>query len=119
MKRRDFIVWFSAVTATSIAYAQRTTIPRIGLLDPGIRHLFDAFIKGMSDVGYLEGQTVSYVWRSGEGRPDRLAAYAAELVQLKVDMIVTAGPPPVRAAMNATATIPIVMAAHGDAIGWG
>ena len=120
MKRRDFLVWFSATTASSsIAYAQRTTVPRIGLLDPGIRHLFDAFIKGMSDVGYIEGETVSYVWRSGEGRPDRLAADAAELVQLKVNVIVTAGPPPVRAAMNATATIPIVMAAHGDAVGWG
>jgi putative ABC transport system substrate-binding protein len=119
MKRRDFIVWFSAATGSSIAYAQRTTVPRIGLLDPGIRHLFDAFIKGMSDVGYIEGETVYYVWRSGEGRPDRLGAYAAELVQLKVDVIVTAGPPPVRAAMNATSTIPIVIAAHGDAVGWG
>jgi putative ABC transport system substrate-binding protein len=119
MRRRDFIVWLGAATTPSIAYAQRTTVPRIGLLDPGIRHLFDAFMKGMSDLGYVEGQTVSYVWRSGEGRPDRLAAYAAELVQLKVDVIVTAGPPPVQAAMNATATIPIVLAAHGDVVGWG
>jgi ABC-type uncharacterized transport system substrate-binding protein len=119
MRRRDFIVWLGATTTPSIAYAQRSTVPRIGLLDPGIRHLFDAFMKGMSDLGYVEGQTVSYVWRSGEGRPDRLAAYAVELVQLKVDVIVTAGPTPVVAAMNATATIPIVLAAHGDVVGWG
>jgi putative ABC transport system substrate-binding protein len=119
MRRRDVIVWFGAAVAPSIAFAQRTTVPRIGLLDPGIRHLFDAFIKGMSSLGYIEGEKVSYVWRSGEGRPDRLAAYAADLVQLKVDVIVTAGPTPVAAAMNATTTIPIVMAAHGDAVGWG
>ena len=119
MRRRDFIGWVGVATASSRAYAQRTTVPRIGLLDPGLRHLFDAFIKGMSDLGYTEGETVSYIWRSGDSQSDRLAADAAELVRLRVDVIVTGGPLPVRAAMNATATIPIVMGAHGDAIGWG
>jgi len=119
MRRRDFIVWLGVATTSSSANAQRTTVPRIGLLDPGLRHLFDAFIKGMSELGYIEGETVSYIWRSGEGGPDRIAADAAELARLKVDVIVTGGPLPVRAAMNATAMIPIVMGAHGDAVGWG
>ena len=98
---------------------QAVPVPRIGLLDPGDSTFTATFIKGMQDLGYAEGRNVSYVRRSAEGHADRIPALAAELVDLKVDLIVTVAPLPVSAAMAATATIPIVFAALGDAVGTG
>ena len=65
----------------------------------------------------MEGKNIVIEWRSAEGKPDRLPALAAELVRLKVDVIVTAGPTATRAAKEATATIPIVMAQDTDPVG--
>jgi putative ABC transport system substrate-binding protein len=88
--------------------------PRIGLLDSGSRAgrapLWEAFRQGMHELGYVEGRTVTYEARSADGDLDRLAAFAAELVRLKADVIVVGTSSAARAARQATAAIPIVMA---------
>ena len=78
----------------------------------------DAFKQGLSDLGYVEGKNVVIESRWAEGRFDQLPALAAELAALNVDVIVTAAPPAVRAAQQATKTIPIVMSVH-DPVGMG
>ena len=73
-----------------------------------------AFRQGLAELGYVEGQTFVLEYRSAEGRPERFSDLATELVQLKVDVIVTRGTPATLAAKHATQTIPIVMASSGD-----
>jgi putative ABC transport system substrate-binding protein len=73
----------------------------------------------MRELGYVEGKNILIEWRSAEGKQDRLAALTAELVRLKVDIIITGGPPSTRAAKEATVTIPIVMAFDNDPVGNG
>ena len=122
MRRRDFIAMIGGAAALwpfAARAQQPAAMPRIGLLDPGVAHLFAAFLKAMQDLGYEEGRNVAYVRRSAEGHAERMPALAAELVDAKVDVIVTAAPQAVRAAMAATKTIPIVFAAIGDAVGAG
>ncbi len=93
-------------------------VPRIGFLSlttepmPQLR----AFRQGLRDLGYVEGRSLVIEYRSADRRLDRLPALAAELVALDVDVIVTYATPGVRAAMGATRTIPIVVAAIGDAV---
>ena len=104
--------------------AQQTgTVPRIGLLSltsPSDRPpLLDAFRQRLRELGWVEGQNVVIDYRYAEGRVDRLPDLAAELVRLKVDLIVSAGTQGVTAAKNATVTIPIVMVAVRDPIGTG
>ncbi len=98
-------------------------VPRIGILETGSlagrAPLWDAFRQGMHELGYVEGQTVIFEARGADGKPERLAALAAELVRLKVDAIVTAGTSAIPAARQATATIPIVMATGSDPVGLG
>jgi putative ABC transport system substrate-binding protein len=94
-------------------------LPRVGILSAGLVENFAAFFAGMRDLGYIEGQNIIYLRRSAEGRAGPIPQHALELVQAKVDVIVTAGPLPVQAAMRATSTIPIVFAALGDAIAAG
>jgi putative ABC transport system substrate-binding protein len=101
-------------------------VARIGLLwfdtepPPGIAHEDGSFLKGMSELGYAEGRNVSYERRYGDRRLDRLALAAAELVRLKVDVIVAGGPAPLAAATAATRTIPIVSVGGSDPVreGW-
>jgi putative tryptophan/tyrosine transport system substrate-binding protein len=69
----------------------------------------EAFRQGLRELGYVEGKNIVIEWRSAEEKPDRLPALAAELVRLKVEIIVTTGSTPTRAAREATSTIPIVM----------
>jgi putative ABC transport system substrate-binding protein len=94
---------------------------RIGYLETGVvRPLpWGAFRERLRELGYIEGQTVAFEVRWGDGQLDRLPKLAAELVRLKVDVIVTAGSPAARAAKNATTSIPIVMATGGDPVGLG
>jgi putative tryptophan/tyrosine transport system substrate-binding protein len=73
-----------------------------------------AFRQGLAELGYVEGQTFVLEYRSAEGRPERFSDLATELVQLKVDVIVTRGTPATLAAKHATQTIPIVMASSGE-----
>ena len=102
---------------------QPTKIPRIGFLGASspsaISARIEAFRQGLRELGYVEGKNIVIEYRYAEGKLDRLPALAAELVRLKVDVIVTAGPAPTRAAKEATATIPIVMAQDPDPVGNG
>src|SRR5436309_4253053 len=68
----------------------------------------EAFRQGLRELGHGEGKNIVVEWRYAEGKPDRLPALAAELVRLKVDIIVSSGATPTRAAKEATHTIPIV-----------
>jgi ABC-type uncharacterized transport system substrate-binding protein len=77
----------------------------------------DAFRQGLRELGYLEGKNIVIELRSAEARTDQLPILAAELVRLKVDVIVTGGPLPTRSAKEATSTIPIVMAFDTDPVG--
>jgi putative ABC transport system substrate-binding protein len=79
----------------------------------------DAFRQGLRELGYKEGQNLEIVYRSSDGRDDRFPGLARELVNLKVDLIVTRGTPATLAAKRATQTLPVVMAATGDPVGSG
>jgi len=107
-----------------IAEAQQPKkVPRIGYLSGSppfsIAERTEAFRQGLRELGYMEGKNIVIEWRSGEGKRDRFPAVAADLVRLKVDLIVTAGPLVTRAAKQATSTIPIVMAQDPDPVGNG
>jgi putative ABC transport system substrate-binding protein len=80
---------------------------------------WDAFRERLRELGYVEGQTVTLETRWADGQVDRLPGLAAELVRLKVDVIVTAGSPAALAAKKATTSVPIVMATGGDPVGLG
>ena len=102
---------------------QPTKVPRIGYLigtSPTANAArIEAFRQGLRELGYVEGKTIIIEWRYAEGKLDRFPALAAELVHLKVDIIVTGGPPATRAAKEATITIPIVMEQDSDPVGNG
>jgi putative ABC transport system substrate-binding protein len=118
-----------ALTAVLLALSfpaqaqQPKKVPRIGFLSgsppSSITARTEAFRQGLRDLGYVEGKNIVIEWRSGEGKRDRFPALAADLVRLKVDVIVTAGPLVTRAAKQATSTIPIVMAQDPDPVGNG
>ena len=93
-----------------------TLMPRPASLSS---HYYGAFPKGMRDLGYVEGKNLVIEWRFANGNFDRLPALAAELVELKVDIIVASGSPAIRAAQKATTTIPIVMGSTSDPVGGG
>ena len=98
--------------------AQR--IYRIGWLSTIYEEvLWQAFVDGMRERGWIDGKNVTFERLYSEGRNDRLPALAAQLVQSKVDLIVTTGTPPTSAAKDATTTIPIVFFAVGDAVATG
>ena len=79
----------------------------------------DAFLKGMRELGYVEGRNLVVEWRFADGKFERLPGLAADLVQLKVDVIVAVASPAIGAAQKATTTIPIVMATTADPVGGG
>ncbi len=98
---------------------------RIGILgnvpltDPEGARVWGAFIQGLRELGYVEGQNITIERRFSEGKYERLPDLAADLVRLKVDVIVAPATNPVFAAKQATRTIPIVMTGSGDAVGSG
>jgi putative ABC transport system substrate-binding protein len=102
---------------------QPKKLPRIGFLavnpPSALSARVEAFRQGLRDLGYVEGKNIVIEWRFGEGRADRVPALAAELVRLKVDIIITGGGSATRAAKEATSTIPIVMAFDSDPVGSG
>jgi len=105
-----------------IAEAQPLTkLSRIGFLNVGTPATSPArqevFRQGLRDLGYVEGKNIVIEWRYAEGKPDRLPAIAADLVRLKVDVIVTGGGISTRSAKDATVTIPIVMTQDIDPVG--
>jgi putative ABC transport system substrate-binding protein len=117
------LVVVSVLAVGVIAEAQPTKIPRIGYLtgnSPSTNAArIEAFRQGLRELGYVEGKNIIIEWRYAEGKADRLPALAAELVRVKVEVIVTTGPGPTRAAKEATTTIPIVMAQDPDPVGNG
>jgi putative tryptophan/tyrosine transport system substrate-binding protein len=120
MRRREFISLIGGAAAWPLAArAQRGgKIWRVGMLDstsPTVNAAnFDALRRGMREHGYVEGQNLVIEYRSADGRNERYPELAAELVRLKVDVIVTRGTPAVLAVRSATATIPVVMAAIAE-----
>jgi len=119
LDRRTFIggVVCGLLAAPLVAEAQQQAgkLPRIGVLTSGpmTAVLQEAFRQGLRDHGYVEGQNILVEWRAAEGGSDRANVLAVELVGLKVDVIVAIFTPAVRAAKDATSTIPIVMAPAG------
>jgi ABC-type uncharacterized transport system substrate-binding protein len=121
--RKSFL-WVSLVAVLGgapIAQAQQPTkVPRIGLLFTNFPSTNtarkEAFRQGLRDLGYVEGKNVVIEYRYAEGKQDRFPILAAELVHLKVDVIVTGGGASTRVAKNATATIPIIMAQDNDPV---
>jgi putative ABC transport system substrate-binding protein len=108
----------------SSAQAQQSTkVPRIGFLDAstasGSAVLVDAFRQELSKLGWIEGKNITVEYRFAEQKSERLPELAAELVRLKVDLIVVAGGQPAQAAKKLTTTIPIVMTNHADPVGAG
>jgi putative ABC transport system substrate-binding protein len=116
------IIAFAMCGAVATAQ-QPTKIARIGFLTgASLSSQFarnEAFRQALRELGYVEGKSIVIEWRSYEGREDRRPALAAELVRLKVDVIVAGGSGDIQAAKDATATIPIVMIAGGDAVASG
>jgi len=126
MDRRAFLTTLTgALLAAPIAAGaqQPNRVPQIGLLGGGsasaIAGRIDAFRQGLRDLGYVESKTIVIEERWAEGKLDRLPALAAELVRLKVDAIVSAGPTVTRACRDAKITTPIVMAFDDDPVGSG
>jgi putative tryptophan/tyrosine transport system substrate-binding protein len=111
----------------SVDAQQPTKIPRIGNLGAGVGFgssssgspRAETFRQGLRELGYVEGKNIVIEWRSSDGKLDRLPALAAELVRLKVEVIVTGGGSSTRAAKEATSTIPIVMQQDNDPVGNG
>src|SRR6266849_4482283 len=98
---------------------QAAKVPRIGYLAPNlatIPHLLEAFRQGLRDLGYVEGRNVVIEYRDAEGKLERLPALAAELVALKVDVIVAPVTPSALAAKQATRTLPVVFIGVADPV---
>jgi putative ABC transport system substrate-binding protein len=123
---------WAAIVAIGVTFAmcgavaeaqQPKKVPRIGYLfntSPSAASArVEAFRQGLRELGYVEGKNIVIEYRHAEGKFDRLPSLAAELVRFKVDVIVTAGPLPTRAAKEATTTIPIIMAQDPDPVGNG
>jgi putative ABC transport system substrate-binding protein len=112
------------LTTASPADAQQPKkVPRIGYLSATSPSAnvgrIEAFRQGLRELGYVEGKNIVIEWRYAEGKFDRLPELVAELVRLKVDIIVTSGPQSTRVAKEATVTIPIVMGFDPDPVGGG
>jgi putative ABC transport system substrate-binding protein len=125
--KSKFLFWLLItvllMTARPADAQQAKKVSRIGFLTTvspsAIADRVEAFGQGLRELGYVEGKTIVIEWRSAEGKLDRLPALAAELVGLKVDVIVTAGPTVTRAAKEVTSTIPIIMGFDNDPVGNG
>jgi ABC-type uncharacterized transport system substrate-binding protein len=126
LRRRDFITLLggAALPLPLAARAQQPAkLPTIGFFGTStplaMSQWVAAFVQRLRELGWIEGRTVAFEYRWAEGRSERMAEIAAELVRLKVDIIVTYSTPPVVAAKQATAVIPIVSAVMGDPVGTG
>ena len=126
MKRREFITLLASATATQVVPAraqQPASLRTIGFFGSstasGMEHWTAAFIQRLTELGWIEGRTLAIEYRWAEGRNERYAEIANELVRLKVDLILTYGTPPTKAAKQATSVIPIVFAAAADPVASG
>ena len=125
MRRREFIAALGGAAAWPLtARAQQPAkLPTIGVLGSGTAaaqaQWTAAFMQRLNELGWTEGRNVAIEYRWGEGRSERFGEIAAEFVRLKVDVILTHNTPPVLAAKQATAVIPIVFATSGDPVASG
>src|SRR5438093_6605376 len=126
IRKINFYIALSAVVVTlcgPVHAQQAGKIFRIGFLDQstasGMAGLLEAFRQELSKLGWIEGKNITIEYRFAEQKNERLPELAAELVRLKVDLIVVRGTPATLAAKSATTTIPIVMAASADPVGAG
>jgi putative tryptophan/tyrosine transport system substrate-binding protein len=125
VNRRKFISLFGAAAAWPLAARaqQAGKLPTIGFLGTStslaMNRWVTAFVQRLRELGWIEGRSVAIEYRWAEGRYEHLAEIANEFVRLKVDVIVTYATPPVVAAKQATAVIPIVSAVMGDPVGTG
>jgi len=125
-RKTVIVVWLIALALAPFHLAdaqQPKKVPRIGLLSTvsssSIAARMEAFRQGLRELGYVEGKNIFIEHRSAEGKPDRARELVAELMRLKVDVIVTTGPTSTRTAKEATVTIPIVMGFDTDPVGNG
>lgn len=126
MSRREFIklIGGAALAWPVAARAQQIAkLPRLGFIGSStasaMSSWINAFVQRLAELGWVQDQTVSIEYQFADGDSDRYAAIASEFVRKKVDAIVTYGTPPTKAAMDATATIPVVFAAAADPVGAG
>jgi putative tryptophan/tyrosine transport system substrate-binding protein len=117
------IVLALALVGARIEAQQPAKVSRIGYLGLSFPSAnvarIEALRQGLRDLGYIEGENIVFEWRWAEGKAERIPELAAELVKLKVDIIVTGGSTATRAAKKATVTIPIVMSQDSDPVGSG
>jgi putative ABC transport system substrate-binding protein len=125
MRRREFVTLLgvTAFARSLVSVAQQGRVPRVGFLVSetlaGQANRIEALRAGLRDLGYVEGKSIAIEYRPANGNYDRLHEIAAELVRLKVDLIVAFGSKAVHAARGATMTIPIVVPSSGDPVGMG
>jgi putative tryptophan/tyrosine transport system substrate-binding protein len=123
MERRAFLGTLAGGLLAAPLAAEGQKLYRIGMLERTSTAInaanLDGFRRGLRELGYLEGKNFVIEYRSADGRDERFPSLAAELVRLKVDLIVTRGTPAALAAKNATGTIPVVMTGSGDPVGQG
>jgi putative ABC transport system substrate-binding protein len=121
MRRREFIILMSSGAAAwplgTLAQSSKTW--RMGFIAHRHESFYDALFEGLRELGYTEGQNIVIERRYAEGRAERFQGFAAEMVRLKVDIIVVVTTPAALAARNATTTIPIVHPAAIDPVGTG
>ncbi len=108
-----------ALCSAVVGAQQPAKIPWIGYLAGSGSGPSPAFVQGLRDLGYIEGKNIAFAFRTVEGKRERYSDLAAELVRLKVDIIIADGSPPTLALKKATSTIPIVMANSSDPVGTG
>jgi len=124
ISRRAFIAGVAGILAAPlVGEGQSAKVQRVGLLigssESFVAPYIEIFRQALRALGYVEGQNIAIEYRYADGTYDRLPFLAADLVRLKVDIIVTEGTPPTRAARHATTTIPIVMTVTGDPVAAG
>jgi len=125
-RRRELLLWFVLAGLPHPTFAQAGKVWRLGILSIRARPLalegdvqYGAFLQGLRDLGYIDGKNLAIEWRFAHGNYDLLPSLAADLVRLNVDVIAAVNVPVIRAAKQATKTIPIVMLTSSDPVGSG
>jgi len=127
IRRRQFLLAVGAGTLSVVlpTLAQQAKMPRIGFIAARSRPVsldadaYGGFVRGLRELGYVEGKNIAIEWRFADGKYERLPDLIAELVRLKVDVILAAAAPAAVAAKQGTSTIPIVIGGVGDPVGIG